>query len=175
LRAERHQIAGRPVHVARALEALRIMSTVKSAAVLYVKDLDRMQSFYRACFGMNAADCADDYCVLESGSLTLSLVKTPDRIAATIALTEPPLRRQHVPIKLAFAVDSIETVRPLFVELGGLVDPPETQWTFRGGIHCDGVDPEGNVVQLLQVISHPVSREDQPALDEVAGQVRGEG
>ena len=100
------------------------MSTVKSAAVLYVKDLDRMQSFYRACFGMNTADCADDYCVLESGSLTLSLVTTPDRIAATIVLTEPPLRRENVPIKLAFAVDSIEAVRPLFVELGGLVDPP---------------------------------------------------
>jgi predicted enzyme related to lactoylglutathione lyase len=156
-------------------KAFPIMSTVKSAAVVYVQDLDRMQLFYRACFGMGTADCADDYYVLESESLTLSLVTTPARIAATIVLTEPPSRRENVPIKLAFAVDGIEAVRPLFVELGGLVDPPETQWTFRGGIHCDGVDPEGNVVQLVQLIGPPVPRMDQPPLDEVARQVWSEG
>jgi hypothetical protein len=55
-----------------------------------------------------------------------------------------------LPIKLVFAVDSIEALRPLLVEWGGLVDPPDTQWTFRSGTHCDGIDPEGNVVQLVE-------------------------
>jgi predicted enzyme related to lactoylglutathione lyase len=128
----------------------RSMSAVKGAAVIYVKDLHRMESFYGACFRMNTVDRADDYCVLESEPLTLTLVRTPDRIAAAIVVTEPPSRRESVPIKLAFAVDSIDALRPVFVQGGGLVDPSATQWAFRGRTYCDGVDPEGNVVQLVE-------------------------
>jgi predicted enzyme related to lactoylglutathione lyase len=123
---------------------------VKAAAVLYVKGLRRMQSFYRACFDMSTADEAEDYCVLESRSLTLSLVAVPEHIAATIDVTVPPVRRESAPVKLAFVVASIEGLRPLVAELGGLVDPTTTRWEFRGSIHCDGVDPEGNVIQLLE-------------------------
>jgi hypothetical protein len=82
----------------------------------------------------------------------LTLVRTPDRIAVTIVVTEPPSRRESVPIKLAFAVDSIDALRPVFVQWGGLVDPSATQWAFRGRTHCDGVDPEGNVLQLVEPI-----------------------
>ena len=83
----------------------------------------------------------------------LSLVTVPAHVARTIVVPVPPSRRDNVPTKLAFAVDSIEVLRPLFAELGGVVDPATTQWEFRGGIHCDAVDPEGNVIQLIQPIS----------------------
>jgi predicted enzyme related to lactoylglutathione lyase len=126
---------------------------VKSAAVIYVKDLPRMRSFYGACFQMDVVDNAHDYSVLESESLTLSLVRMPERIAATILLSVPPARRESVPIKLGFGVDSIEALRPLLAELGGVVDPSSSQWEFRGGIHCDAIDPEGNVIQLVQALS----------------------
>jgi len=123
---------------------------VKSAAVVYVKELRRMRSFYRACFEMRAVDEAEDYCVLESEALNLSLVVVPDRVAATIDIAVPPLRRDGVPIKLAFHVRNIEVLRPVVEELGGLVDPTGTQWTSRGSTHCDSVDPEGNVIQLVE-------------------------
>jgi predicted enzyme related to lactoylglutathione lyase len=129
---------------------------VKSAAVLYVKDLRRMRSFYRACFQMDVVDDAHDYSVLESEPLTLSLVTVPERTAGAIVLSVPPSRREDVPIKLAFAVDSIEVLRPLFAEFGGVVDSATTQWEFRGGIHCDAVDPEGNVIQLVQPITQAI-------------------
>jgi predicted enzyme related to lactoylglutathione lyase len=125
---------------------------MKIGAVLYVKDLDRMRSFYEACFRMEVADDADGYCVLESEPLTLSLVRVPEQIAATIAVSVPPARREEVPIKLAFTVDSIDVLRTLFAEFGGVVDPATSQWEFRGGIHCDGVDPEGNVLQLVELV-----------------------
>ncbi len=125
---------------------------MKSGAVVYVKDLHRMRSFYLTVFRMVAIDESADYCVLESDALTMSLVAAPDRIAAGITLSDPPSRRESVPIKLAFGVDSIEDLRPVLAELGGAVDPPHAQWSFRGGIHCDGVDPEGNVLQLVQPI-----------------------
>jgi predicted enzyme related to lactoylglutathione lyase len=125
---------------------------MKIGAVLYVKDLDRMRSFYEACFRMEVADDADGYCVLESEPLALSLVRVPEQIAATIVVSVPPARREEVPIKLAFTVDSIDVLRTLFAEFGGVVDPATSQWEFRGGMHCDGVDPEGNVLQLVELV-----------------------
>jgi predicted enzyme related to lactoylglutathione lyase len=130
---------------------------VKAAAVLYVKDLRRMQSFYATCFDMDLTADAEDYCVLESGSLTLSLVVVPAPIAATIDVSVPPVRRDAIPIKLGFAVSSIEGLRPLVAQLGGWIDPTTTRWEFRGSVHCDGVDPEGNVLQLLEPIAPATS------------------
>lgn len=123
---------------------------MKSGAVVDVKDLHRMRLFYMAVFRMVAVDESADYCVLESAALTMSLVAAPDRRAAGITLSDPPSRRESVPIKLAFGVDSIDDLRPVLAELGGARRPPQTQWSFAGGIHCDGVDPEGNVLQLVQ-------------------------
>jgi predicted enzyme related to lactoylglutathione lyase len=125
---------------------------MKSGAVLYVKDLDRMRSSYGTSFQMEIADDAHEYCVLESESLTLSLVRMPEQIAAAIVVSVPPLRREEVPIKLAFMVESIDVLRTVLAEFGGVVDPTTSQWEFRGGIHCDGVDPEGNVLQLVELV-----------------------
>jgi predicted enzyme related to lactoylglutathione lyase len=126
------------------------MVVVMGAAVLYVKDLSRMRSFYQGCFRMEVMDEAQDYCVLESRQWTLSLVSVPEPVASTIVLSAPPARRADVPIKLAYVVDDIESLRPRFAELGGVVDPSGTLWEFRGSLRLDGVDPEGNVLQLVQ-------------------------
>jgi hypothetical protein len=71
-----------------------------------------MRAFYLACFDMDLADEAEDYCVLESESLTLSLVVVPEHIAATIDVSVPPIRREGTPIKLAFGAVGIEALRP---------------------------------------------------------------
>jgi hypothetical protein len=55
---------------------------------------------------------------------------------ATIELSLPARRRTEVPIKLAFPVGSIDDVRVRAGAFGGLR-------------RCDGVDPEENVIQLL--------------------------
>ena len=129
-----------------------------AAAVLYVKNLRRMQAFYATCFKMDVVDEDAEYCVLESESLTLSLVAVPKRIAAAIHPSVPPPRRAEVPVKLAFAVASIIVLRPIVAELGGSVDPTNTQWEFRDSIHVDGVDPEGNVIQLLEPTTQTISQ-----------------
>jgi predicted enzyme related to lactoylglutathione lyase len=139
---------------------------VKSAAVLYVADLGRMRSFYGACFEMEVVDEGDDYCVLESEPMTLSLVTAPRHLAPAVVPSVPPSRREDVPIKLAFAVQSIDGSRPRLAEFGGVVDPTTNAWEFRGRIHCDGVDPEGNVIELIELISpmdHSASAPQAPA------------
>jgi predicted enzyme related to lactoylglutathione lyase len=132
-----------------------VSTAVKAAAVLYVKQLDRMGAFYQECFALTAAETAGDYRVLESDAWTLSLVVVPDEIARGIQLATPPRRRHHAPIKLAFVVPNIEAVRSVVAGRGGRLDPRETQWDFRGFRHCDGVDPEGNVMELLEPIARP--------------------
>ena len=63
--------------------------TLTAAAVLYIRHLDQMRSFYQQCFGLDAVDTAENYCVLESASWTLSLVRIPDETAATIQVAVP--------------------------------------------------------------------------------------
>ena len=124
-----------------------------AAAVLYVADLERMCSFYRECFALQATDTAADHCVLESETWTLSLVVVPDSVAATLDLSVPPARRTTVPIKLAFPVSSIRDLRPVVLDFGGQVDPSSAEWEYRGFRHCDGVDPEGNVIELREPLT----------------------
>jgi predicted enzyme related to lactoylglutathione lyase len=124
--------------------------TVSAAAVVYVKHLDRMRSFYQHCFALEAVYTSEAYCVLESGSWRLALVVIPDETADRIELTVPPRRREEVPVKLAFEVASFEDLRTTAPSLGGQVDPSTAEWDFRGQRRCDGVDPEGNIIQLLE-------------------------
>jgi predicted enzyme related to lactoylglutathione lyase len=119
---------------------------VRAAAVLYVGDLDRMVAFYSACFGLTGADRAEDYQGLESAAWLLTLVRS----AEARPTTSPAPRRANTPVKLAFEVASIEALRPIVDGLGGSVSPADSAWEFRNAKHCDCVDPEGNVLQLVQ-------------------------
>jgi predicted enzyme related to lactoylglutathione lyase len=122
-----------------------------AAAVLYVKDLKLMRTFYERCFGMSAAESDDDkFCVLVCDDWDLTLVTAPEAIAAAFATTRPPQRRADTPVKLAFAVGSIEGLQPVVTATGGELDPTESAWRFRGHLHFDCLDPEGNVIQLRQ-------------------------
>lgn len=125
---------------------------MRGAATIYVKHLERMASFYEACFGLQSVAAAPgDYHVLESAHWTLSVVRAPAPVAATITLTDPPARRKHTPIKLSFEVASIAAARMAITEHGGQVDDHE--WEFRGYRHCDFIDPEGNVNQIREPVS----------------------
>jgi predicted enzyme related to lactoylglutathione lyase len=109
-----------------------------------------MRAFYQECFGLEIADSAEDYCVLRSDAWTLSLVVVPDTVAAAIGASAPPARRDRTPVKLGFGVPDIEDLRPVIARLGGPLNPSSTTWEFRDLVRCDCLDPEGNVVQLLQ-------------------------
>ncbi len=112
-----------------------------------------MRAFYERCFGLAARHVAADSCVLESAAWQLSLVVVPEAIAAEIAITTPPRRRESGAVKLAFAVHEISQIRAVAIEFGGLVDPDATLWELDGFVRCDGIDPEGNVFQLLEPLA----------------------
>ena len=125
---------------------------MRSAATVFVKDLDRMAAFYGACFGLEpVAEAPGDYRVLESECWTLSIVQVPPAVAADITLTNPPARREASPIKLSFEVSSIAAVRAAITDLGGQVDSHE--WEFRGFRQCNFIDPEGNVNEVREAVT----------------------
>jgi predicted enzyme related to lactoylglutathione lyase len=121
-----------------------------ASAVVYVVDLDRMRAFYEGGLGLSVAEEGEGYCTLTGAGWTLSLVVVPTDLAASIQLGSPPARRTQSPIKLGFAVASVDALVRTLAELGGSVDPPSTAWAHAGVVHRDAVDPEGNVVDLLQ-------------------------
>ncbi|MGO9876806.1 MAG: VOC family protein [Acidimicrobiia bacterium] len=123
---------------------------MRFAATIFVKHLEPMALFYEACFGLEVADTADDFRVLESAVWTLTIVQVPAEVADAIALADPPVRREATPLKLSFEVPSIAAARATIIDRGGHVD--DLEWEFRGHRHCDFMDPEGNVNQLREAV-----------------------
>lgn len=116
--------------------------------MLYVVDLARMAAFYRDALGLAVSASHDDATDLDCAGATLHLVRVPPSVAAEIVIAEPPVRREETPIKLIVPVDDLPAARRRIAEHGGAVDSPDREWTWKGTIHVDAVDPEGNVLQL---------------------------
>jgi catechol-2,3-dioxygenase len=125
-------------------------------AVLYVHGLTRMGAFY-AALNLSVEEKADSFVVLRSEDWELTLVKMPADIARQNPLQDPPVRRERVPVKLAFVVDRIQRLRPVLEALGGAADDPANEWVFGGMRRCDATDPEGNVIQLLEPVAAPAA------------------
>ena len=126
--------------------------TLKSGAVLFAKDLPRLAAFYQALLPASVVHADADVVVLDGPALHLVLHAIPKRIAKTIVIADPPERREGVPVKLIFAVASIDEARRKAAPLGGVVDPPKKAWEARGFRACDGHDPEGNVIQFREAV-----------------------
>jgi catechol 2,3-dioxygenase-like lactoylglutathione lyase family enzyme len=123
---------------------------VSAELVIYVQRLEPMRAFYVACLGLVVVEQDDTTVMLRSAGWTLHLVTVPAAVAATIELSDPPRWRAESPLKPVFEVTGIEPLRERIGELGGRLDPPERGRSFGGALRLDAVDPEGNVIQLLE-------------------------
>lgn len=114
-------------------------------AILYVVDLPRLTAFYRDGLGLpvDQAASAPSWVVLDAGGAALALHAIPPAIAAGIAIAQPPVPREDTPIKLGFEVADLTAARARLEAHGATMQAP-TAWGT-----CDGVDPEGNVLQLV--------------------------
>jgi predicted enzyme related to lactoylglutathione lyase len=122
-----------------------------AAAVLYVKDLDRMRAFYETCFAMVARQPDHEgFCVLDAAAWELTLVRVPASIAARLEITDPPRPREDSALKLVFDVADLQVARTAVLAAGGHVDRAKSAWNFQGHRRQDICDPEGNVTQLCE-------------------------
>jgi predicted enzyme related to lactoylglutathione lyase len=122
-----------------------------AGAVVYAKDIRRLARFYAAVADLELMHEVDDHIVLESETYELVIVAIPAAIAARIVITTPPERRENTAVKLVFAVPSLAAAREHAALNGGELHPPGKEWRFQGLRVCDGIDPEGNVIQLREL------------------------
>lgn len=128
-------------------------STAKPGAVVFAKGLERVAKFYEQLLSLSVTHGERDHVVLESEHLELVIHAIPSRITGSITITEPPEVREETPIKLFFPVASLAEARSAASQLGGQLNPSQSEWAGRGFRACDGHDPEGNVFQLRQNVS----------------------
>ena len=104
-------------------------------AMFYVRDLDRMVSFYGETLGLKAIDetRVDGFVEFDAGGTRLALHAIPREVADQIEISSPPTPREKCPVKLTFDVE-LKKLQELGVTI------IERPWGA-----CDAVDPEGNI------------------------------
>ena len=120
----------------------------RAGAVLYAKDMDRVAGFYAAVVGLETAGRDEEHVLLESRGFQLVVLRMPSHIASTIQIAVPPVRRANSTLKLVFFVPSIAQMRASAEAQGGVLNGTDKEWLFNGWKVCDGLDPEGNVIQF---------------------------
>jgi catechol-2,3-dioxygenase len=119
-----------------------------TSVVVYAKEITPVAEFYRRTLGLSTIEQAPGFVVLAGPGVELNVVRVPEHIADAITITQPPQLREETPLKFSFLVPSLEAVRVQAVATGGGLKPAAEAWIWRGMLHLDGYDPEGNVVQF---------------------------
>lgn len=100
--------------------------------------------------GLQATGRDEEHVVLESPGFQLVVLRIPADISATITISTPPVRRAMAAIKPVFFIPSLARVRVSVTMCGGVMNPESQEWSFRGFTVCNGLDPEGNVIQFRE-------------------------
>jgi catechol 2,3-dioxygenase-like lactoylglutathione lyase family enzyme len=122
----------------------------RTGAVLFARNLDRVATFYSVMLGLSEASRADDHILLESPGFQLVVHRIVGGGLLAGELTGPAARRATAAFKPVFFVPSISRLRGIVETHGGILEPAEQEWSFDGVTVCDGVDPEGNVIQFRE-------------------------
>jgi hypothetical protein len=122
----------------------------RTAAVLFAKNPDRVATFYSVVLGLSEAGRDNDHILLESPGYQLVVHRIVVEASSARQITVPPTRRATAAFKPVFFVPSISRLRGVVEDHGGVMDPADREWSFRGATVCDGLDPEGNVLQFRE-------------------------
>jgi catechol 2,3-dioxygenase-like lactoylglutathione lyase family enzyme len=120
----------------------------RTGAVLFAGNLDRIAAFYSALLGLVEAGRDKDHILLESPGFQLVVHRIPHKEAPTAEASDAPTRRASAPFKPVFFVPDFARLRSVAGSLGGSIEPADREWSFNGVPVCDGIDPEGNVIQF---------------------------
>lgn len=117
-----------------------------SCAFIFARNLECMTAFYRDGIGLRfVPDRSNDvWAEFDLGSLKFALHAIPHEIAKGIEITDPPKARTQTPMKLIFGAPDLEAARTHLIAHGAVMFD-QKPW---GGY--DGLDPEGNVFQIVQ-------------------------
>lgn len=130
-----------------AVDKLLAACRVRAGAVLFCRDLTRMQAFYEAVAGLVLERRDAEHVVLASAIFELVLHRAQGHAGPVARGLD---RRTDAAIKLVLPVADLGRARLVARARGGGMFPPEREWDTPQARICDGNDPEGNVVQFRQ-------------------------
>jgi catechol-2,3-dioxygenase len=116
-------------------------------AIIFAKNIERMTAFYRDGLGLRVLPrtSIEGWVELDAGGSLLALHAIPAEIARGIRIASPQQARADAPVKLVFQTSDVEAARVHLIAHGAVMH--ETQsWGA-----CDGLDPEGNVFQIVRI------------------------
>ncbi len=113
--------------------------------VIFTGNKERLAAFYQAIAGLPVGANDPKVTVLVSDEFELVIHALPDEPEGQS--TRP---REDAYIKPFFPVTSLADARRRVVALGGRLRPQGEEWEARGFRACEGVDPDGNLIQLRE-------------------------
>ena len=122
----------------------------RTGAVLFAQNLDRVATFYSVVLGLAESNRDDDHILLESPGFQLVVHRITNGGSVPGDITASPARRAMAAFKPVFFVPSISRLRVVAETHGGVMEPADREWSFNGVRVCDGIDPEGNVIQFRE-------------------------
>ena len=122
----------------------------RAGLFIYANDAERVAKFYESVATMTRLHENNELIVLQSADIQLLVHKLPEHIAAEIAITSPPTKRDTSALKFFFTVPSLGEARSIATDLGG--DILHENWRGPGFIVCNAIDPEGNVFQVRESV-----------------------
>ena len=125
--------------------------SARAGALIYAKDLGRLTHFYRSLLQMVVCSQDEQLVVLENNDIQLLVHAIPPSYANQIAITAPPVLREEGAVKLFFTVPSLAWAEARAEDLGGGLLPQ--QWSGQGFVARNGFDPEGNILQLRELLN----------------------
>ena len=128
---------------------------LRTGAVLFAKNLDHVSTFYSVVLGLTEVSRASDHIVLESPGFQLVVHRIIGEGSAAGDNPARPARRASAAFKPVFFVPSILRLRGIAETHGGVMEPADQEWSFDGVRVCDGIDPEGNVIQFRELSASP--------------------
>jgi predicted enzyme related to lactoylglutathione lyase len=126
------------------------LKSANVAAVLFVKDLQKVTAFYSAVLGLKPIHSDADHSVLNCRGFELVVHQIPKHIADEITIAQPPERRVWGAIRLDYPVRNIEESRRVAQSFGGDVDGAPPEWADRSANFFLAYDPEGNQIGISQ-------------------------
>jgi Glyoxalase-like domain len=124
-------------------------------AIVFAKDLKQMGAFYLEGLGLRFLEekSTEGWMEFEAGGVLLALHEIPAESGKNITIEAPPKARDRTPIKLVFEVADMARARAHLIAHGAVMFEPRS-WGA-----CDGLDPEGNVFQIVET-ARPVGSAD---------------
>ncbi|MBB3103530.1 VOC family protein [Azomonas macrocytogenes] len=127
---------------------MSVAPPVLARMVIYAKDIKKVATFYKRTLSLLVLEEEPGFVIVGDVDLEIAVVKMPEALANEVHISVPPRVREETPMKFSFLVEDLDRVRSAATAAGGGAKPIAAAWQWRGQLHLDGHDPEGNVVQF---------------------------